>query len=79
MIRGEIEDLIMSKYYMVKMRANNRFHRLGDTFGSGVRIQSCILVKHEHGQILIDCGVSCMIGIKRFDINPDDCGLRGGY
>ena len=44
----------------------------GDAFGSGGRLQSCILVKQEQGQFLIDCGTSCMIGMDRYGINPND-------
>ena len=47
----------------------------GDAFGSGGRLQSCILVKHENGQFLIDCGTSCMIGMNRYEINPNDINL----
>ncbi|HVO65085.1 MAG TPA: hypothetical protein VMT12_01270 [Syntrophales bacterium] len=28
----------------------------GDAFGSGGRLQSCVLVKYSCGQFLIDCG-----------------------
>jgi ribonuclease BN (tRNA processing enzyme) len=44
----------------------------GDAFGSGGRLQSCILVTHEHGKFLIDCGASCMIGMNRYGINPNE-------
>jgi ribonuclease BN (tRNA processing enzyme) len=47
----------------------------GDAFGSGGRLQSCILVKHENGQFLIDCGTSCMIGMNRYEVNPNDINL----
>jgi len=49
-----------------------KFLGSGDAFGSGGRLQSCILVKHEDDQFLIDCGASCMIGINRFEINPNN-------
>lgn len=44
----------------------------GDAFGSGDRLQSCFMVKSEHGQFLIDCGASSMIGINRCGVNPND-------
>jgi ribonuclease BN (tRNA processing enzyme) len=47
----------------------------GDAFGSGGRLQSCILVSHPGGRFLIDCGASAMISFRRFDVDPNsvDC------
>lgn len=47
----------------------------GDAFGSGGRLQSCILVKYSHGQFLIDCGASCLIGMNQYGIDPSDIGM----
>jgi len=43
----------------------------GDAFGSGGRLQSCVLVNYNRGQFLIDCGTSCLIGMNRYGINPN--------
>src|SRR5512147_3132392 len=43
----------------------------GDAFGSGGRLQSCILVTHPAGRFLIDCGASAMVSLRRFDVDPN--------
>ncbi len=43
----------------------------GDAFGSGGRLQSCILVRHPGGRFLIDCGASAMVSLRRFDVDPN--------
>lgn len=43
----------------------------GDAFGSGGRLQSCILVSHSAGRFLIDCGASAMVSLRRFDVDPN--------
>lgn len=47
----------------------------GDAFGSGGRLQSCILVKYSDGQFLIDCGASCLVGMNRYGVDPNDIGM----
>jgi ribonuclease BN (tRNA processing enzyme) len=44
----------------------------GDAFGSGGRLQSCVMVKHDHGRFLIDCGASGLTGMVRYGINPNE-------
>ncbi|MGC9975940.1 MAG: MBL fold metallo-hydrolase [Syntrophales bacterium] len=44
----------------------------GDAFGSGGRLQSCVLVKYSQGQFLIDCGASCLIGMNQYGVDPND-------
>jgi ribonuclease BN (tRNA processing enzyme) len=46
----------------------------GDAFGSGGRLQSCILVSHPGGRFLIDCGASAMISLRRFHVDPNSVG-----
>jgi ribonuclease BN (tRNA processing enzyme) len=41
----------------------------GDAFGSGGRLQTCIALQASVG-ILIDCGATALIGMKRYDIDP---------
>ena len=43
----------------------------GDAFGSGGRLQSCILVSHPGGRFLVDCGATAMVSLKRFAIDPN--------
>lgn len=47
----------------------------GDAFGSGGRLQSCVMVKHGAGRFLIDCGTSCLIGMNRYGVSPNDIDL----
>ena len=56
-------------------RIEVQFLGSGDAFGSGGRLQSCVMVKHEHGRFLIDCGASGLIGIGRYSVNPNDINL----
>lgn len=47
----------------------------GDAFGSGGRLQSCVLVNYGRGHFLIDCGASCLIGMNRHGIDPNDISI----
>lgn len=47
----------------------------GDAFGSGGRLQPCILVKTAKTQFLVDCGTTCMISMRRYGINPNDISM----
>lgn len=42
----------------------------GDAFGSGGRLQTCILVEDNGWRCLIDCGASSLIGLKAAEIDP---------
>ena len=42
----------------------------GDAFGSGGRLQTCILVSGQT-QFLMDCGPSCLIAFNRYGIDPN--------
>ena len=46
----------------------------GDAFGSGGRLQSCILVDDGAERVLLDCGTSSLIGMKRLGIDPNTIG-----
>ncbi len=43
----------------------------GDAFGSGGRLQTCILVRTRDNQFLIDCGASALIAMRRFHVDPN--------
>jgi ribonuclease BN (tRNA processing enzyme) len=42
-----------------------------DAFGSGGRLQTCFHVVHAHGEFLIDCGATSLIGLECQGINPN--------
>ena len=42
----------------------------GDAFGSGGRFQTCVLLSSADGQLLLDCGASSLIAMKRLGIDP---------
>lgn len=47
----------------------------GDAFGSGGRLQSCILVKTGRQNLLVDCGASALTGMIRFGVDPNEIDL----
>jgi ribonuclease BN (tRNA processing enzyme) len=42
-----------------------------DAFGSGGRLQTCFHVAHAHGEFLIDCGATSLIGLARQGLEPN--------
>jgi len=42
----------------------------GDAFGSGGRFQTCISVRAEDMHLLVDCGASSLVALKRLGIAP---------
>ena len=42
----------------------------GDAFGSGGRFQTCICLTHPSGSLLIDCGASSLVALKRAEVAP---------
>ena len=47
-----------------------RFLGSGDAFGSGGRFQTCIHVESGAIQLLLDCGASSLIAMRRFGVDP---------
>src|SRR5215469_4321086 len=47
----------------------------GDAFGSGGRLQTCILLRGGPTQLLMDCGSSSLIAMKRAGVQPADIGM----
>lgn len=43
----------------------------GDAFGSGGRLQTCILAESNGRSCLIDCGASSLIALKRAGLDPN--------
>jgi ribonuclease BN (tRNA processing enzyme) len=51
-------------------RARVRLLGSGDAFGSGGRLQTCIALETGAGTVLLDCGASSLIALKRFGVDP---------
>lgn len=49
-----------------------RFLGSGDAFGSGGRLQTCILVESDGFRCLLDCGASSLIALKRAGVDPNE-------
>jgi ribonuclease BN (tRNA processing enzyme) len=47
-----------------------RFLGSGDAFGSGGRFQTCIHLESGASQLLLDCGASSLIAMRRFGVDP---------
>ena len=44
----------------------------GDAFGSGGRFNTCFhLERRKHGHVLIDCGASSMVAIRKWGVEPN--------
>ncbi|MFY9531542.1 MAG: MBL fold metallo-hydrolase [Candidatus Acidiferrales bacterium] len=46
----------------------------GDAFGSGGRFQTCFLLRDGNSSVLIDCGASSLIAMKRGGLNSSEIG-----
>lgn len=46
----------------------------GDAFGTGGRLQTCMLLRGGAEPLLIDCGASSLIATKRAGVDPSDIG-----
>lgn len=44
----------------------------GDAFGSGGRLQACILLDTGSSRFLLDCGASSLIALKRAGVDPNE-------
>src|SRR5205085_3506276 len=42
----------------------------GDAFGSGGRLQACIALRWDGQHVLLDCGASSLIGLRRGGLEP---------
>jgi ribonuclease BN (tRNA processing enzyme) len=49
-----------------------RFLGCGDAFGSGGRLQPCILAESDGHSCLVDCGTSSLVALKRADVDPNE-------
>jgi ribonuclease BN (tRNA processing enzyme) len=51
-----------------------QFVGCGDAFGSGGRFQACLLLSLPEGEVLIDCGASSLVAMKRQQLDPSRVG-----
>ena len=49
-----------------------QFVGCGDAFGSGGRFNTCFHITGERANLLVDCGASSLVAMKRFGIARDD-------
>ena len=47
-----------------------QFLGTGGPLASGGRLQTCILVQNDHGCYLVDCGMTALVSMSRFAIDP---------
>lgn len=47
----------------------------GDAFGSGGRLQTCMLVRSAAVNFLIDCGTTALIGMRRCGVDPNSIAM----
>jgi len=43
----------------------------GDAFGSGGRLSTCFFLETAKGTLLIDCGASALVGLKKHGLDPN--------
>jgi len=46
----------------------------GDAFGSGGRFQSCVLLRGAGDDVMVDCGASSVVAMKRAGLDPSQIG-----
>jgi ribonuclease BN (tRNA processing enzyme) len=47
-----------------------QFLGTGGPLASGGRLQTCILIQSDHGCYLVDCGMTALVSMSRFGIDP---------
>src|SRR5215216_441431 len=47
-----------------------RFLGSGDAFGSGGRFQACISVRAHEAHVLLDCGATTLVAMRRLGVDP---------
>jgi len=55
-------------------RIELQFIGSGDAFGSGGRFQTCLLLSGAGDPLLIDCGASSLVALKRAGVDPSSIG-----
>lgn len=49
-----------------------RFVGSGDAFGSGGRFQTCLWVRADGSTVLVDCGASSLVAMRRLGLDPGE-------
>jgi len=49
-----------------------KFLGSGDAFGSGGRLQTCIMIESGQKKILVDCGATSLVAMRKFGVAPND-------
>jgi ribonuclease BN (tRNA processing enzyme) len=44
----------------------------GDAFGSGGRFNTCIRLVRADGDVLVDCGMTTLVAMRRYGVDPND-------
>lgn len=52
-------------------RVSVRVLGCGDAFASGGRLQTCFFLDAGTDRLLIDCGATAMVGMRRYGVDPD--------
>jgi ribonuclease BN (tRNA processing enzyme) len=60
---------------MAHRTINLLFAGSGDAFGSGGRLQTCLCLSGGGSPVLLDCGASALVGLKRAGVDPNDIEL----
>jgi ribonuclease BN (tRNA processing enzyme) len=47
-----------------------QFVGAGDAFGSGGQLQACLSLRWPDAHVLIDCGATALVGLKRLGLDP---------
>ena len=70
MVQGSGRQYSLTDSILNPIRMKITFAGSGDAFGSGGRFQTCIVVEHENGRWLLDCGASSIVALKKLGISP---------
>lgn len=54
------------------MSVTVRFVGSGDSFGSGGRFQTCILIEAPGSKVALDCGASSLVAMRAQGVDPND-------
>jgi len=65
-------EISLPNVHPVRVAAATRvtFVGSGDAFGSGGRLQTCVLVEDGDWRVLLDCGATSLVGLKAAGVDP---------
>jgi ribonuclease BN (tRNA processing enzyme) len=73
-MRGRANSVVHGAEHGVTDHVELQFIGCGDAFGSGGRFQTCLHIRGAGDSILIDCGASSLIAMKRAGVDPSEIG-----